>query len=773
MCKKDQELIIRRLIHLSARTNDIKRIKKYIVTKLGKKFDADRCVIRGFDAKNSCFLPIQEYEEYRKSDEIKSFSNFCFMPDASKLILDILKKKEILIIDDYEKYLEEIHLEEGPLKDLVEDFPAKSGISHLLMSFQKEIIGLFAMHYINRPLPITKQDIAFIKTVVYQASIAIYQTKLYEKEKNTAKRESIVRHVIEATRSSLDLNKVLSTICIEITKGFNAGRVSIIQFNDPEDYTNWKVKSEIKKKKYYKAIKDVYFDPKIGEFWGEKLFHNSNLYRIENIPDSDLPDILKETYKIMGLKSLVGMPIQKGKHKWGGLFISEYEYFRHWNEEEINLLETLSSQIYTAINQATLYERQKQTAEKESLLRGIIQTIMSTLDTDIIKQKIVDLTGKAMGADRCIIVDFDFERRLFKPIEYEYLNTSEKSSIVGFNPEKEIPELSNIIRKGEELLAYDFEEYFKERGLENCISVKSHRKNKVKSDIAIPIIFMDKLYGTFVLHYTRKKRILNNEELDFIRTITNQTAIALHQLELYENIKQTAQKETILRNIFILTLAHDFHVPVIGEQKALEFINSKDENLPIKVIKPIINSITENNQLLNTSLVKLIDIYNYELNNKQLELKEYNLDYIIDCVIKSYKFLATSKEIEIRVNIEKSLKLVYVDFIEIQKALGYIVQNAIEYSPEKSLIEISACEADQENVVICIKDNGPGISEEFIYKIFKRYEMIKLLKRKIGAGLSLYLANLIVIAHNGKISITSKINNGSVFCVYLPANIKK
>lgn len=84
-----------------------------------------------------------------------------------------------------------------------------------------------------------------------------------------------------------------------------------------------------------------------------------------------------------------------------------------------------------------------------------------------------------------------------------------------------------------------------------------------------------------------------------------------------------------------------------------------------------------------------------------------------------------------------------MDENEISKTMSILIDNAVTYTQNKGHVPINVNYKDN-NLSTCITDNGPGIPEHMKDLIFKRYEMAIEIERKIGAGISLYLAKQII-----------------------------
>ena len=104
-----------------------------------------------------------------------------------------------------------------------------------------------------------------------------------------------------------------------------------------------------------------------------------------------------------------------------------------------------------------------------------------------------------------------------------------------------------------------------------------------------------------------------------------------------------------------------------------------------------------------------------------------------------------------------------------EEVLSNLITNAIKYSPKGGSITVSA-EKERGYIVIRVKDNGLGISEEDLDKIFTRFYRIKTEETRYihGTGLGLSIVKSIVETHHGNIRVESWPNQGSTFYVYLP-----
>jgi len=110
-----------------------------------------------------------------------------------------------------------------------------------------------------------------------------------------------------------------------------------------------------------------------------------------------------------------------------------------------------------------------------------------------------------------------------------------------------------------------------------------------------------------------------------------------------------------------------------------------------------------------------------------------------------------------------------VDPIRFSQALGNLIENALKYSYEKSLVEIS-CSIEDNRAVISVKDSGTGIAPEDKTYLFERFYRVDPARtpHKGGRGLGLAIVKQIIELHGGQIWLTSIINEGSTFFISIP-----
>ncbi|MGB1288655.1 MAG: sensor histidine kinase, partial [Aggregatilineales bacterium] len=130
---------------------------------------------------------------------------------------------------------------------------------------------------------------------------------------------------------------------------------------------------------------------------------------------------------------------------------------------------------------------------------------------------------------------------------------------------------------------------------------------------------------------------------------------------------------------------------------------------------------------------------------------------------------AEKQELTILSDASEDIPIINVDSSMLERGIGNLVDNAIKYTPNGGEIRIGAHQRDNE-IVITVRDNGFGISDENLKKLFKRHFRIRRRehKRVKGSGLGLFIVHSVAQHHGGRAGVESVEGEGSTFYITIP-----
>lgn len=233
-----------------------------------------------------------------------------------------------------------------------------------------------------------------------------------------------------------------------------------------------------------------------------------------------------------------------------------------------------------------------------------------------------------------------------------------------------------------------------------------------------------------------------------------------------EYIEKEHQHQNIQKD-FIASLAHDLKVPIIAQDNTYDlFLNNSFGEISANQKQVIKNLKISNNDLKNL-VINLLDIQKLDIEDFALEKENLDLIQFIKSVIEQNQSILTIKNKKIEFICNDNSIFYNFDKMLFKRLLNNLIANAIYYGKNSSLITIKLNKSAK-NIEISVIDEGDGIKEEDINKIFKKYYSNSKKYSNLGIGLGLYIANKIVLAHDGKISAKNNTPKGAIFKISLP-----
>lgn len=228
------------------------------------------------------------------------------------------------------------------------------------------------------------------------------------------------------------------------------------------------------------------------------------------------------------------------------------------------------------------------------------------------------------------------------------------------------------------------------------------------------------------------------------------------ELEISRNKLVAAEKETVWREM-ARVMAHEIKNPLTPLQLTTERLQLKLLESPESVIKILPKSIEVIKEEID-GLKRLTVEFSEFARLPKSNLVKFDLTKLIAEVITPYQATNT-------INFSRTQELfIFADKFQIRQVLVNLIQNSIQASEKEAKVTITTKLGDDQFIHVEVSDEGKGIPEDEISKIFEPYFS----KRKKGTGLGLAIVKKIIEQHDGQISVTSQMNVGTTFLIKLP-----
>ncbi len=272
----------------------------------------------------------------------------------------------------------------------------------------------------------------------------------------------------------------------------------------------------------------------------------------------------------------------------------------------------------------------------------------------------------------------------------------------------------------------------------------------------------------------------NNNPIVIEGTFSDITEKFRLEQELLDSEKKLREQNIELRkldkvkNDFITMAAHELKTPLISISGYTDYILMKHRNQINPEITTDLLTVQRNVNRLEILMDQLLEVLKIDENELKLQKESINVSNIINECLDELSYLINEKNLEIILNIEHEI-ILNVDHTRIFTVFTNLLSNAIKFTPDYGWVKISSKTKDNE-YIFEIKDNGIGLAQDEIGRLFKKFERIKppiindhINIKDSGTGLGLYITKGIISAHGGKIWARSEgENKGSAFCFTIP-----
>ncbi|HUC93624.1 MAG TPA: cell wall metabolism sensor histidine kinase WalK [Paenibacillus sp.] len=278
---------------------------------------------------------------------------------------------------------------------------------------------------------------------------------------------------------------------------------------------------------------------------------------------------------------------------------------------------------------------------------------------------------------------------------------------------------------------------------------------------------------TGVQHSTLLRKELENSEEEWLLRVTftpihRRDKTTSGTIAVLQDVTEQEKLERSRRE-FVANVSHELRTPLTTIKSYVEALDDgalEDKNLAGRFVG-VIRGESERMIRLVTDLLHLSRL---DSNQAPLRRKAAGVREMLEEVSDRFSFQMRQKSIGSSVLIEDGIENVWLDRDQIDQVLDNLMSNAIKYTPDGGHIEIAARKPDASSVAISVKDNGMGIPQRDISRIFDRFFRVdKARSRNMGGtGLGLSIAREIIKAHGGTIELESEWNEGTTVTFTLP-----
>lgn len=277
--------------------------------------------------------------------------------------------------------------------------------------------------------------------------------------------------------------------------------------------------------------------------------------------------------------------------------------------------------------------------------------------------------------------------------------------------------------------------------------------------------------------YTVLDRI-KHKDLEYnLKDFKKAKKLPIKRKKIYEEVytyvtrKQSEIKELKkleqFRREFLADISHELKTPIFAAQGYIHTLLDgamNDKSVREKFLKKAAKTLDGMQEMVN----ELVVLSQLETGELKMNMAACDVRALAEDVFELLEFLAKKHNTTLKIASNMPKVWVNADAYQLKQVIKNLVENAIVYGHEGGKVTVSF-DADKENVIISVNDDGPGIPPEHLKRIFDRFYRVEKSrsKEKGGTGLGLAIVQEIVEAHHSKVMVTSKVGKGTTFAFIL------
>ncbi|HEX7881068.1 MAG TPA: ATP-binding protein [Candidatus Eisenbacteria bacterium] len=285
------------------------------------------------------------------------------------------------------------------------------------------------------------------------------------------------------------------------------------------------------------------------------------------------------------------------------------------------------------------------------------------------------------------------------------------------------------------------------------------------SALAVPLLSKGELIG--VINVLNKDGgPFQEDDQNVLTMFASQAAIAIVNSQLYSQAREIDR----MKSEFVAVVSHELRTPLTAMKGSLELLSDRDYFTITDKQQELLGICMASVERLINQINDILDFSKIEGSKLPLNFETVEPVAIVRGVFEHLAPLARKKSIELAFEPQAHLPALHADGLRLAQVLTNLVGNALKFSPEKTTVEV-AVGIDAGEMLFVVDDQGPGIADEDLPKLFQKFQQVDSSHtRKVGGtGLGLFISRGIVEGHGGRIYVEAgKGGKGSRFCFRLP-----